>query len=48
MKKLKIILMQLDHGRKADQKNNAWREHTRLQRGNPVRVYKGKDFKRIK
>ena len=48
MKKLKTILIQIDHGRKADQKNDAWREHTRLQRGNPVRVYKGLNFKRTK
>ena len=30
---------------RADQKNAAWREHTRLQRGNPVRVYSGPEFK---
>ena len=48
MKKLKTVLRQLDHGKKADQKNDAWKEHTRLQRGNPVRVYKGMNFKKIK
>ena len=31
-----------------DHKNLAWREHTRLIRGNPVRVYKGEKFERIR
>lgn len=48
MKKLKTILMQIDLRRKADQNQCAWRKHTKLQRGNPVRIYKGMDFKRIK
>ena len=45
MNKLKAILIQMNYESKADQKNSAWREHTRLQRGNPVRVYKGKEFR---
>jgi peptide chain release factor len=44
MKKLKLVLTQINYDTKAGQKNSAWREHTRLQRGNPIRVYKGKDF----
>jgi len=44
MKKLKLVLTQINYDIKAGQKNSAWREHTRLQRGNPIRVYKGKDF----
>jgi len=28
------------------QANQAWREHTRIVRGNPVRVYEGMDFRR--
>ena len=28
-----------------EQTNNAWREHNRIVRGNPVRVYKGMGFK---
>ena len=47
MKKLKTVLEQIDHGKKADQNQCAWREHTKLQRGNPVRVYKGLGFNRI-
>ena len=44
MKKLKLVLTQINYDTKAGQKNSAWREHTGLQRGNPIRVYKGKDF----
>ena len=44
MKKLKLVLTQINYDTKAGQKNSAWREHTSLQRGNPIRVYKGKDF----
>lgn len=44
MKKLNLVLTQINYDTKAGQKNSAWREHTRLQRGNPIRVYKGKDF----
>lgn len=47
MKKLKLVLTQINYDTKAGQKNSAWREHTRLQRGNPIRVYKGKDFQLI-
>ena len=42
--KLKVILIQMNYDTKADQKNSAWREHTRLQRGNPIRVYRGSEF----
>ena len=45
MNKMKIILIQMNYESKADQKNSAWREHTRLERGNPIRVYKGKEFR---
>ena len=44
MKKLILVLTQINYDTKAGQKNSAWREHTRLQRGNPIRVYKGKNF----
>lgn len=44
LRKLKAILLHMEHASKADQKNAAWREHSRLQRGNPVRVYRGMDF----
>ena len=27
------------------QKNNAWKEHTKIVRGNPVRIYEGTECK---
>ena len=45
MNKMKTILIQMNYESKADQKSSAWREHTRLERGNPIRVYKGKEFR---
>ena len=48
MAKLNAIFAAREAEAEQTQKNNAWREHTRLVRGNPVRVYKGEDFKRIR
>ncbi len=31
-------------GKRAKGKNLAWMEHTRLERGNPVRIYEGRAF----
>ena len=45
MRKLKAVLARMEKASKAGQKNMAWREHTRLQRGNPVRVYRGTEFR---
>lgn len=45
MRKLKAVLARMEKASKAGQKNLAWREHTRLQRGNPVRVYRGAEFR---
>ena len=42
--KLKEILMNKEAEEKKMQVNNAWREHYRIVRGNPVRVYTGSDF----
>lgn len=48
MRKLAVILRQKEaEGAKA-QKNSAWREHNRIIRGNPVRVYEGMEFRRKK
>lgn len=46
--KLNIILEQMEKEEKCKQANYAWREHTRIVRGNPVRVYEGMGFKRKK
>ena len=47
LNKMKTILHGINQKAEADKKNGAWREHNCLQRGNPVRVYKGIDFKRV-
>lgn len=44
--KLNLILRQKDLDEKQKQTNSAWREHTKIVRGNPVRIYEGMDFKR--
>ena len=44
MEKLQEKLVGLQKEKEAEQVNAAWREHTRIVRGNPVRVYEGKDF----
>ena len=46
--KLNAILNDRERMAKGKQKNDAWREHTRIVRGNPVRVYEGLAFKKRK
>ena len=46
LEKLKVILSQRELAEKQKQVNSAWREHTKIVRGNPVRVYEGEGFKR--
>jgi peptide chain release factor len=46
LQKLKAILMEKQQTARASQKNDAWREHTRIVRGNPIRVYEGMAFRR--
>lgn len=45
LNKLNIILRERKENAKQKQINSAWREHNRLVRGNPVRIYRDKDFK---
>lgn len=45
MNKLNAILKQKESEEAARQTNSAWREHTRIVRGNPVRVYEGMEFR---
>ncbi len=44
MEKLQEKLADLQKEQEAKQKSAAWREHTRIVRGNPVRVYEGEKF----
>lgn len=46
LNKLNAILGQMEMEGKKKQTNSAWQEHTKIVRGNPVRVYVGMDFKR--
>lgn len=45
MEKLNAILNEMEQSEQKKQVNSAWREHTRIVRGNPVRVYEGMEFK---
>ena len=47
LNKLNIILREKTELAKAKQINSAWREHNRIVRGNPVRIYKDMNFKRV-
>lgn len=44
LNKLNTILANMEAAGKAKQVNDAWRKHTQIIRGNPVRVYKGMSF----
>lgn len=46
LNKLNVLLRQIELEGKKKQTNSAWQEHTKIVRGNPVRVYVGMDFKR--
>lgn len=45
LEKLHTILNEMEKTEQKRQVNSAWREHTRIVRGNPVRVYEGMEFK---
>ena len=44
MEKLQEKLVELQKEQEAKQKSAAWRAHTRIVRGNPVRIYEGEKF----
>ena len=44
LNKLNILLQEHQKHAKQKQVHSAWKEHTRIVRGNPVRVYKGLEF----
>ncbi|MDY3918204.1 MAG: peptide chain release factor H [Candidatus Limivivens sp.] len=46
LEKLAVILHQKEIEEEKQQVHNAWREHNRIIRGNPVRIYEGMDFRR--
>lgn len=46
MNKLNLLLQKKEQDMKQKQAKDAWKEHNRIIRGNPVRVYEGMSFKR--
>lgn len=48
LEKLNAILRQKEQEEQQRQTDSAWREHAKIVRGNPVRVYEGMDFRIIK
>ena len=44
LKRIRAILDTMKLESRAKQTNQAWREHTKIVRGNPVRVYEGEKF----
>ena len=48
LKRIQAVLEVMKQDAEAKQTNQAWREHTRIVRGNPVRVYEGEMFMFIK
>ena len=48
LNKLKLLLRERQTAAKKKQTNDAWREHHRIIRGNPVRVYKNSNFILVK
>lgn len=46
MNRLKAALAEKEHAARARQTNQAWQEHNRIVRGNPVRIYEGVGFVR--
>ena len=48
LKRLQAILETMKKDTEAKQVNQAWREHNKIIRGNPVRVYEGKEFRLVK
>ena len=47
LNKLNALLQQKETEEEQRQTNSAWREHTKIVRGNPVRIYEGMNFKRV-
>ena len=45
LKRIQAVLDSMKQQAGAKQTNQAWREHTKIVRGNPVRVYEGEEFK---
>ena len=47
IKRLQSILLAQQDKNNANAVNGAWRKHTEIERGNPIRIYEGNKFKLI-
>ena len=47
LKRLQAILETMKKDTEVKQVNQAWREHNKIIRGNPVRIYEGKEFRLV-
>ena len=45
LKKLSAVLRETNKGNRDSRKKEAWKKHTQIIRGNPVRIYEGEDFR---
>lgn len=48
LKRLQAIWETMKRDTEAKQVNQAWREHNKIIRGNPIRVYERKEFRLVK
>lgn len=48
VERIKLKLAEMQDGNKAKVKNTAWQKHNEIIRGNPIMVFKGMNFKKIK
>ena len=47
IRKLQSILLSQQESNNASAANGAWKKHTQIERGNPVRKYEGEKFRRV-
>ena len=48
IEKINIMLLEMENANKANQKHDIWSEGNKVTRGNPIRVYEGIKFNRVK
>ena len=48
VERIRMKLAEIEENSKAEAKNNAWQKHNEIVRGNPIMVFKGKNFRKVK
>ena len=48
VERIKLKLAEMEGNNKAKVKNNAWQKHNEIVRGNPIMVFKGENFRKVK